>query len=102
MIIERKGLLDLFDFIGGSDITEKGRVTKEDVVKYVLESQKLSENKNDCILIGDRNFDVNGAHAVGIKCAGILWGFGSRKELEEAGADWIFEAPEDLEKFLLS
>lgn len=102
MIIERKGLLDLFDFVGGSDITEKGRVTKEDVVKYVLESQKLSENKNDCILIGDRNFDVNGAHAVGIKCAGILWGFGSRKELEEAGADWIFEAPEDLEKFLLS
>ncbi|MCQ2241356.1 HAD hydrolase-like protein [Treponema sp.] len=101
-IIERKGMLDLFDFIGGSDISEKGRTSKEDVVKYVLETQGLSENISNCILIGDRYFDVVGAHAVGMKCAGILWGFGSRKEFEEAGADWILETPEEVEKFLLS
>lgn len=101
-IIERKGLLELFDFIGGSDISEKGRTSKQDVVEYVLETQNLSEKKEDCILIGDRKFDVIGAHAVGIKCAGILWGFGSREEFEKAEADWIFETPEDVEKFLLS
>lgn len=100
-ILEKKGLIDLFDFVGGSDMEEKGRVEKKDVVKYVLETQNLSDNKDNCILIGDRNFDVNGAHEAGIKCAGILWGFGNRKEFLECGADWILETPEDVEKFIL-
>ena len=101
-IIEKKGLAALFDFIGGSDINEKGRVTKEDVIKYVLEMQNLSGKEDECVLIGDRKFDVTGAHATGLKCAGILWGFGNRQELEEYGADWIFETPAEVEKFLLS
>lgn len=100
-ILEKKGLIDLFDFVGGSDMEEKGRVEKKDVVKYVLETQSLSDNKDNCILIGDRNFDVNGAHEAGIKCAGILWGFGNRQEFLECGADWILETPEDVEKFIL-
>lgn len=101
-IIENKGLTDLFDFIGGSDTAENGRTEKKDVVEYVLESRNISHLKDRCILVGDRYFDVKGAHEAGIKCAGILWGFGSRKEFEEAGADWILETPEELEKFLLS
>ena len=66
----------------------------------MLETQNIAENKEMSILIGDRNYDVFGAHCCGIKCAGILWGFGDRDEFEKAGADWIFETPEELEIFL--
>lgn len=72
------------------------------MIKYVLEMQNLSGKEDECVLIGDRKFDVTGAHATGLKCAGILWGFGNRQELEEYGADWIFETPAEVEKFLLS
>lgn len=101
-IIEKKGILDLFDFIGGSDLSEKSRSTKEDVVKYVLKNQKNTENLSESVLIGDRYFDIIGAHSVGIKCIGILWGFGNKKEFQKENADWIFETPEAVERFLLS
>ncbi len=99
-ILEKKGILDLFDFVGGSDLEEKVRVEKVDIVKYVLKENKI-KNKEKCILIGDRKFDIAGAHAAGIKCAGILWGFGSRKEFEEYSADFILETPNDVAKFIL-
>lgn len=100
-ILEKKGMLDLFDFVGGSDNAETGRVEKVDVVNYVISSQKLEDCKNRCILIGDRKYDIQGAHAAGIKCAGILWGFGSREEFEEYGADCILETPEDVYQELI-
>lgn len=100
-ILERYELDHLFDFIGGSDLEERGRVEKKDVVEYVISTRRLSDNKESCILIGDRKYDVIGAHEAGIKCAGILWGFGSREEFESCGADFILEAPSDVETFLL-
>lgn len=71
------------------------------MVEYVVNTRKLSDNKEKCILIGDRKYDVVGAHEAGIKCAGILWGFGSREEFESCGADFILETPSDVETFLL-
>lgn len=100
-ILERKGILELFDFVGGSDLEEKSRVEKCDVVKYVLKSNGISDEKEKCILIGDRHYDVDGAHSAGIKCAGILWGFGTKEEFEECGADFIFESPKNVEAFLI-
>lgn len=100
-ILEKYELDHFFDFIGGSDLEERGRVEKKDVVEYVVNTRKLSDNKEKCILIGDRKYDVVGAHEAGIKCAGILWGFGSREEFESCGADFILETPSDVETFLL-
>ncbi len=47
-------------------------------------------------MIGDRDHDVEGAHDHGIDCIGVAWGFGSRKELEEAGAAAIVDDPADV------
>ena len=41
------------------------------------------------------------AHANGIKCVGVGYGFGSYEELSEAGADYYVETVEDLRKFFL-
>jgi phosphoglycolate phosphatase len=52
-------------------------------------------------MIGDRENDITGAKNIGIKSAGVLFGYGSREELEEAGADFIIETVEDIGKMLL-
>ena len=100
-IIERKGISELFDFVGGADMAEKNRIDKVDVINYVLEKNALSEKRDSVLMIGDRFYDINGAHLAGLKALGILWGFGDRTELEEYGSDYICSTPEDVKKLLL-
>ena len=54
------------------------------------------EEYNNTIMVGDRRFDIEGANEVGIRSAGVLYGYGSREELEDAGAQSIIELPEEL------
>ncbi len=53
------------------------------------------------IMIGDRSYDVVGAHAFDLPCIGVLYGYGSRQEFQDAGADYICETVEDLGNYLL-
>ncbi|MCR5762499.1 MAG: HAD hydrolase-like protein [Treponema sp.] len=101
-ILERQNMLGLFDFVAGSDMEEARRVNKVDVIRYVLDEMGLNDKKDECVLIGDTHFDVVGAKAAGIDCIGILYGFGSRQELESYGATYIKKTPYDVQKFLCS
>ena len=51
-------------------------------------------------MVGDRKFDIEGAHQMGLKAIGVAFGYGGRKELEEAGADYIADTVEELERLL--
>lgn len=53
-------------------------------------------------MVGDRKYDVEGAKANGLPAIGLLLGFGSKEELEEAGATAIARNFKDLEKILLN
>lgn len=99
-IIERKGMAQLFDFVGGADMAEKERIEKVQVINYVLRENNLMDKKDTCLMIGDRNYDIKGAHASGLKGCGILWGFGNRDEFEACGADYICDTPEDVLKLI--
>ncbi|MEO6690166.1 MAG: HAD hydrolase-like protein [Dokdonella sp.] len=48
------------------------------------------------VMIGDRHFDMQGAHANHVHAIGVAWGFGSADELREAGADAIAAHPAEL------
>lgn len=52
-------------------------------------------------MIGDRHFDIDGARANGVRAIGAGWGFGSREELLDAGADAIAAHPRELLAALL-
>ena len=52
------------------------------------------------VMIGDRHHDVEAAHANGLLAIGALWGFGSRRELEETGADFLAELPADVSEIV--
>ncbi|WP_049621964.1 HAD hydrolase-like protein [Frateuria defendens] len=56
----------------------------------------------DTVMIGDRRFDIEGARANAVAGIGVLWGFGSREELEAAGAHAVAESPAQLAALLVA
>ena len=100
-ILEKQGMLDLFDFVGGSDLAEKDRVNKVDIINYVLESEGLSYRKAECVMVGDTHFDMDGAAKAGLDTIGVLYGFGSRESLEQSGAKVIVQTPADVARVVL-
>lgn len=99
-IIEHFGLTKYFDYIAGMEL-DGGRGTKAQVIEYALETCKI-KNRDEVLMIGDREHDVFGAESLGIDCVGVLYGFGSREELERAGAKYVISRPEDLINILES
>lgn len=99
-ILEHFNLDGYFYFIGGSDMSET-RSTKEAVIEYDLEALG-NPDVSKCIMVGDRKYDVVGAREFKMDCVGVLFGYGSREELEEAGAAKIVETVEELENFLIN
>lgn len=47
-------------------------------------------------MVGDRAGDIVAARANGVRSIGVLWGYGSRAELLDAGADGLCGAPGEL------
>ena len=96
-IIDYFRLTPYFDYVAGMELDGR-RKTKAEVIQYALEACKIKD-KSSVLMIGDREHDVFGAKTAGIDCLGILYGFGNREELEEAGADYIEESVEDILKY---
>lgn len=52
-------------------------------------------------MVGDREHDVIGANNIGIDSIGVLYGYGSRQELENAKATYIVEKVDDIKNIIL-
>jgi len=96
-VMDYFGLSEYFTAIIGSD--DGPRSKKADVVAYALKTLNI-DNTDDVVMIGDRCYDVEGAAANGIKTVGVTYGYGSEKELLEAGAIAIVHSAEELQKYL--
>lgn len=96
-ILEHFQLRKYFSLAAGSEL-DGTRVHKADVIAYALEQTGFSAA--DALMIGDRCYDIDGARAVGTQALGVAYGYGSREELEKAGASKIAENVEDLRKLL--
>lgn len=93
-IIEHFGLVQYFDYVAGMEL-DGGRGTKAEVIEYAIHMCEV-EDKSKVLMVGDREHDVIGAGEAGIDCLGVLYGFGTREELEMAGADYIAETVEGI------
>ncbi len=83
-----------FSFVGGNTLDER-RPTKAAVIAYIRERFPDITGENT-LMIGDRCYDIEGAHACGLPAVGVLYGYGSRQELEAAGADELVQTPAAL------
>lgn len=93
-ILEKHGIKRYFSHISGADMEGK-RDKKTDVIARALELGKITD-LSDAVMVGDRLYDIEGARKFGMASIGVLFGFGGRCELEEAGADYIAESAEEI------
>ena len=88
-----KRILDYFDiaryftFVAGSGL-DGSFYTKGDVIRHVLESNDMADHSS-VVMIGDRKHDIIGAKENKLNSIGVLYGYGNREELSQAGADYI-------------
>lgn len=102
-ILEHFELDGDFDFISGSmmsgERTDKGEVIAW-AVQLLGEKQKQKYTAEEMVMIGDREHDVIGARKNRITSIGVLYGYGSREELTEAGADAVVSSVGELAEML--
>ena len=95
LLLQRAGLRNLFDVVVGSG----GGVNNDAKWQIVTRAMELCGSKpEDCVLVGDTKYDVEGAKKCGIPCIGVRWGYAAEGELETAGAAAIVETPGEIEK----
>ena len=98
-IAEHLNLAGYFDGIYGS--VHGGALDhKPELLAHVLSERNLIAS--EALMVGDRRHDIVGAHAVRMRGLGVLWGYGSRDELETAGADHLVERTADLAHTVVS
>ena len=73
---------------------------KAEVIKNALELCGETD-LSQALMIGDRFYDIEGAKTVGIDSVGVLYGYGSRPELEKAGATYIVSDAAEISELIL-
>lgn len=84
-----------------ADVIERAEGAKRtEETERTDNTERTEPEKKRIVMIGDREHDIIGAKENRIQSVGVLFGYGSRKELEEAGADRIAETVKDLTDIL--
>ena len=98
-IVEKYGMAPYLEFVSGSEL-DGTNVDKASVIKIAME--KLGADKENTIMVGDREHDFIGAEKNRIKCVGVSYGFAGEGELEKCNLCKISDSVESLARFLLS
>lgn len=99
IIAEHFRFAEYFEYMGGACM-DGTRTDKYAVIEYVLDTCKVTD-RDHVVMVGDRSHDMVGAKRAGIHSLGVLYGYGSREELEESGAELFAETPEEAADILL-
>ena len=95
-VLEHYGLLPYFACVAGAPMDE-ARDRKAESIRRCLD-----QCGGQAVMVGDRSYDVRGAHENHIAAIGVLYGYGSRAEFEEAGADAVAADVPALRQLLLT
>ena len=92
-ILEHFGFAPYFCYQTGPELGDHDSRKARLINKAVEELQLQKEN---CVMIGDRMFDIDGAVEAGVDSIGVTYGFGDRAELAHAGATYIVDSPKEI------
>jgi len=93
-IVERLGLAPYFAGVYGAEMEGRFGDDKADLLAHLLATERIAPER--AVMIGDRAGDITAARAHRVRSIGALWGYGSRAELTEAGADRLCASPAEL------
>lgn len=96
-IVEHFGLLGDFDAVTGSRPDNHSADKRAQILSALPEGADLSR----ACMVGDRCFDIDAGRALGMHTVAVGYGFGSRKEFEDAKAEYIVETVDELRELLL-
>ena len=100
-LIRHFSLEHLFDFVVGTSFSDKHAEKKELLERAFTLAGLSGEARRGALMVGDRCFDIDGAKDVGIDSLGVLYGFGSREELEGHGATYVADSADAIRTLLL-
>ncbi len=92
-IIDHFGLHRHFKWTFGSEL-DGTRSDKTSLISHILQRELIAPSETS--MIGDREHDIIGAKENGIYGFGVLWGYGTKAELENSGAHAFFRTPREL------
>jgi phosphoglycolate phosphatase len=90
-LLSHLGIASVFESVSAPGMTSLEEPKRETVARALAD---LACERG--VIVGDRAFDIDAAHANRIRGIGVTWGIGDRAELEGAGADAIVEDPSEL------
>ncbi len=82
-----------FDRVFGSELDGQ-RSDKTELLSYALQTARVDPPR--AIMIGDRSHDMIGARRNGMTAVGVLYGYGSERELMDAGAQLVCDTPKKI------
>ncbi len=94
-ILEHYEIAQFFDDAAGGDLEEKNN-EKWCVIKNILTRNSIFTGNSPALMLGDRKHDILGAHKNNLPVCAVMWGYGSRDEFLEYGADYVCENVTDL------
>ena len=92
-------ITDLFDAIVGVKTDNSKHSSKAGLITQAMSDLGVTD-KNKVLMVGDRCFDIDGAHEAGVKCCAALWGYGDEEEFKAHKADFIVKYPKEIENLL--
>lgn len=98
MLLERFNVMKYFDSVCGVSFTADCE-SKASIISRCMAA--LGAQSEEVFMVGDKRYDIDGAKANGILSVGAMWGYGTKFEFIEAGADFIAEKPGDVESIAL-
>lgn len=103
-VAKNDGIFEYFDGIIGPALDEHDP-NKAILIKRALKALGTDDSDKDflknCLMIGDRFYDIEAACEIGIDSIGVLYGYGNEQELKEAGATYIVKNMQDISKICL-
>ena len=98
-ILKEQGLYRYFDVLGGATL-DASIDDKPSVIRWALGQPALAGKR--VLMVGDRADDLNGGAANGLDAAGVLYGYGSREELEACKPVLLAERCDQLTRYILN
>ncbi len=92
-ILEHFGLSKYFDEIYGSEL-DGTRSDKSELLAWLQGKESLDPSTTT--MVGDRRHDVIGGRDNGMATVGVLYGYGTKQEFLDAGADSFCSSPDEV------
>lgn len=98
-LLDKYDLFPLFDNVIGADGAEKSSKKSGYILKNI---EALGSNKPECLMVGDRVFDISAAKDANIDSVYTLYGYGSEEEMNSCNATYNVKTVLELRNLLFN